>query len=175
MVGYHRLPEDTKSFRDPDGWMHSGDIGHIDPDGYLFITDRKKSLIVLSNGKKVAPTPIESRIASNPLAAQVVVIGEGRNYLTALIAPNRELAAARGFDDAAIERELQTAIDEVNRDLPSFETIKRFAVLPRPLTEADGDLTPTLKVKRSEVARNFATLIDRLYADPAAAARKTGS
>lgn len=175
MVGYHRLPEDTKSFRDPDGWMHSGDIGHIDPDGYLFITDRKKSLIVLSNGKKVAPTPLESRIASNPLAAQVVVIGEGRNYLTALIAPNRELASARGLDDAAIERELQSAIDAVNRDLPSFETIKRFAVLSRPLTEADGDLTPTLKVKRSEVARNFAPVIDRLYADAAASARKTGS
>src|SRR5207237_580254 len=128
------------------------------------------SLIVLSNGKKVAPTPIESKLTSSPLIAQAVVIGEGRNYLTALIAPNRDLAKARGLDDSALERELQAVIDALNPELPSWEQLKRFALLPRPLSEADGEMTPTLKIRRAEVARSWASAIDALYA-PAATAR----
>ncbi len=163
MLGYHQLPQDTAEFRDPDGWMHTGDIGHVDPDGFLFITDRKKSLIVLSNGKKVAPTPIESTLQASPWVLQAVVVGEGRSWLAALIHPNRELAAAQGLDDAALHAEVTNAVAEANREAPSFEQVKRFAFLEKPLSEADGDLTPTLKIKRSEVAKKNAAAIDRLY------------
>lgn len=163
MLGYHQLPEDTREFREPDGWMHTGDIGHLDPEGFLFITDRKKSLIVLSNGKKVAPTPIESKLQSCPWILQAVVMGEGRSWLCALVYPNRELAAAQGFDAAALEAEVKKGVDAANADLPSFEQVKRFALLEKPLSEADGDLTPTLKIKRNDVARKNAAAIDRLY------------
>ncbi|HVO32218.1 MAG TPA: AMP-binding protein, partial [bacterium] len=169
MLRYHGLDEDTAAFREPDGWMHTGDIGRLDEEGWLWITDRKKSLIVLSNGKKVAPAPIEQKLVeSEPLLAQAVVIGEGRNYLVALLSPNAELAASRGLDAAAVEEALRAAVDAVNRDLPSFETIKQIGLLPAPLTEEGGELTPTLKVKRAEVAKKHAALIESLYRTDAA-------
>ncbi len=163
MLGYHGLPEETAEFRDADGWMHTGDIGRIDGDGFLFITDRKKSLLVLSNGKKVAPAPIESELTACGWVLQAVVLGEGRSYLTALVAPNRERAAAEGIDDAALRARIQAAVDAVNAGRPSFETIKRFALLGSPLSEEAGELTPSLKVKRAEVARLHARAIDELY------------
>jgi len=163
MAGYHGLPDDTRAFRDGEGWMHTGDIGRVE-DGWFYVTDRKKALLVLSNGKKIAPGPIEAALCAQPLIQQAVVLGEGRSYLVALVVPDREQARARGLDEAALAAAVQSAVDEVNRDLPSFETVKRFVLLPRALSEADGELTPTLKVKRKVIDEKYADVIESLYA-----------
>jgi long-chain acyl-CoA synthetase len=177
MKGYYNKPEDTAAVLDPDGWFHTGDIGAIDEDGYLRITDRKKDLIVTSGGKKVAPQPIETRLKMHPLVAESVLIGERRRYPAVLIVPDFAALERRLQDlgrPAEEDRErlvrrpdvnaiYQELVDGVNRDLAQYERIKRLALLPREFTIAGGELTPTMKVRRRTVEELWKDVIEALY------------
>ncbi len=161
---------------DEEGWLHSGDIGTLDEDGFLFVTDRKKELIITSGGKNVAPVPIESKLKGIPGVAQAVVIGDGRRFLSALIVPDPEailaLASEIGSNTvdlasaARCERVrayLQDRVDSVNVTLAPYESIRRFAVLSEALSVENCTLTPTLKLKRRVIMDVFSAIIDELY------------
>ena len=164
---YYNNPEATAESVEPDGWFHTGDIGVVE-DGFLRITDRKKDLIVTAGGKKVAPQPLEGAVkAATPLVAQVLVYGDKRPYCVALITPSE--AAVKQFGagaagSAELKAAVQKAVDSVNANLASFESIKRFAILPQELTEAAGELTPKMSVKRKVVVEKYRDLIEALYA-----------
>lgn len=175
MQGYFNKPEATaEALRD--GWFHTGDIGQLDADGYLTITDRKKDLLVTSGGKKIAPQPIEAVLKRSPLVSEAVILGDRRKYAAALIVP--EFAALeRRLEDLgrppASREELiarpdvvalyQEIVDALNRELSQFERIKRIALLPAEFTVESGELTPTLKVKRKVVEQKWAEQIEELY------------
>lgn len=178
--GYFNNPAaDIETF-DEEGWLHSGDIGEIDNEGFLTITDRKKELIITSGGKNIAPQAIEKELRRIALVEQAVVVGDRRNYLTALLTLDRNAlgreAAKLGStvqdpESAAtcpiLHRHLAERIAEVNRGLARFETVKRFAVLPVEFSIDGGELTPTMKLKRRLIHDKYADDIDRLYtADP---------
>jgi long-chain acyl-CoA synthetase len=174
MLGYYKKPEATAEVLDAEGWFKTGDIGFLDEEGFLHITDRKKELLKTAGGKYVAPQPIENQLKVHPLIEQAVVIGDQRKYCVALIVPKfeplekalgRPLPADRSQlnSDPQVRSLLQAAIDEVNRDLGSWEQIKRFAVLPAELTQESGELTPTLKVKRRVIEEKFRRQIDAMY------------
>jgi long-chain acyl-CoA synthetase len=177
MRGYHGLTEQTAEALDSDGWLHTGDIGELDSDGFLRITDRKKDLIKTSGGKYVAPQPIEILFkVLCPLASQIVVHGDGRKYCTALVAlDDDELAGwARAHelpetDHAALTKHedvraaVGAAIKELNARLNRWETIKDFRILDRDLTIEDGELTPSLKLKRRVVEDRYRSLLDEMY------------
>ena len=176
MRGYYNLP-DERPF-DDDGWFKTGDIGRLDEDGFLFITDRKKELIKTSAGKYVAPSRVEASIKRSPYIAQVLVAGDGRPYPIALVAPNwallrKELGIADDLGTAAaaarhdVQEFVRRDVAAQTADLASFEQIRRVALLPRELTIEDGELSPTLKVKRRVVERKFAELIESAYNRPA--------
>ena len=186
MTGYYNKPEATAEAI-KDGWFHTGDIGSIDADGYLAITDRKKDLLVTSGGKKIAPQPIENVLKQSPLIAEAVVLGDRRKFAAALIVPDfaalerrlRDLGRApqpASGASGAIEREqlvkrpdvvalYQEIVDGLNRELSQFERIKRIAILPREFTIASGELTPTLKVKRKVVEEKWREEIEGLYGE----------
>jgi long-chain acyl-CoA synthetase len=169
---YYNNPAATAESVEPEGWFHSGDIGVIE-DGFLRITDRKKDLIVTAGGKKSAPQPIENAIkATSRLVSQVLVYGDKRPYCVALVTLSDE--ATKRFGDgvtdgaalaqsADVRAAVQKDIDLVNAKLASFEAIKRFAILPHDLTEASGDLTPKLSVKRKVVTEKYRSVIEDLY------------
>ena len=176
MKGYYGKPEATAEAIDPDGWFHTGDIGVLDEDGFLRITDRKKEIIVNSNGKNVAPAPIENALKSDPFVAQPVVIGDRRKFLSCLIVPNfeklREWAAKNGLsglsdrelvDNAKVRAIYQEIVDRWNEGKPHEQLINAFELLSEELTIEGGELTPTLKVKRRVVDQKYRTRIDRLY------------
>jgi long-chain acyl-CoA synthetase len=175
--GYFKDPPATAELLDDDGWMHSGDTGTLDPDGYLRVVGRKKDLIITAAGQNVAPQGIESDLCNHPLISQAVVIGDGRRYLTALITLDPEAlgrwAQERGklvelealAGDPDLLQVVQTAVDEVNQRWSHAEGIRKFRVLAHDLTVADGELTPTLKVRRNVVCDTYAEIIDELYAD----------
>jgi len=179
MRSYHNLPEETAATLDEDGWLHTGDIGELD-EGFLRITDRKKDLIKTSGGKYVAPQSIEITFkAVCAWASEIVVYGEGRPYCTALVALDSEAITSWAADNklghlsfaelAAHERVralIAGDVEEANRRLPRWETIKRFAILPRELTVEEGDVTPSLKLKRRAVAAKYRDLLESLYDDP---------
>lgn len=160
-----------------DGWFRTGDIGEIDKDGFVRITDRKKDLFKTSGGKYVAPTEIESRFkAVCPYVSNILVIGNGRNYCTALITLDEAAimpwSAARGlpagdYAEVVSSPEVHALIDgfvqRVNGDLQRWQTIKRFTVLPRDLDVEHGELTPSLKVKRPFVEREYAEVVEAMY------------
>ncbi len=174
--GYLKKPEATAEAFDPDGWFHTGDIGHIDEEGFLFITDRKKDLIVTAGGMNIAPQHIENLLKDDPFFSQVLVYGDRRPYPVALIPVNQaELAIfAREhgipFTDYAeltthpkvVERVGRT-IEETNAQLASYAKIKRFAVLPVDFSPESGELTPTLKLKRKVVAEKYQDVLESLY------------
>jgi long-chain acyl-CoA synthetase len=176
MEGYHNLPDATAEVFNQEGWFLTGDIGHV-KDGLLYITDRKKDLIKTSGGKYVAPQGIEILFkATCPYASQIVVHGDGRNYCTALVTLDPEAIAAwaeqndlGGKHYAEIvgsgqAREMvQGYIDQMNTQLPKWESIKKFAILSADLTIEDGELTPSLKVKRKVVEKKHADLLDAMY------------
>ena len=178
-AGYYRDPEATASLIDEDGWMHTGDLGTLDVDGYLTISGRKKDLIINAAGKNIAPQNIEVDLRNAPLIAQAVVIGEGRRYLTALITLDPDSAKAwaesRGkpadgealAQDPDLLAEIQRAVDDVNAKRSRVEAIKKFRVLPGDFTLAGGELTPTLKPKRHVIAERHRHAIEALYADDA--------
>lgn len=174
--GYWRNEQATAESFDPDGWFKTGDIGDLDEDGYLRVTGRKKELIVTAAGKNVAPAPLEDRIRAHPLISQAVVVGDARPFVAALIAIDEEafeIWAAKGpvegavlsasVDHPALLAEIQSAIDEANMSVSRAESIRKFAVLPHDLTVADGELTPTLKVRRAVVEKAYGPIIEDLY------------
>jgi long-chain acyl-CoA synthetase len=176
MKGYYGQLEATAEAIDRDGWFHTGDIGQLDADGYLAITDRKKDLIVTSGGKKIAPQPIENVIKTNPLVAEIVIVGNRRNFAAALVVPRFQAleAWARGqglaFADRAgllkapeVKAHYERLVDEMTPHLAPFEKIKKVALLPVEFSLEAGDLTPTLKVKRQVVEERYREVIDRLY------------
>ena len=180
MKGYFNKPDATKEAIDADGWFHTGDIGRIDADGFLAITDRKKELIVNANGKNIAPAPIEGFLKSNPFISLPVVLGDRRRYLSCLIIPNfeklKEWAGKNGLGSLSFEslaeeprvKDLyQKAIDEWNAGKSHEQQIVKFAILPADLTIEGGELTPTLKVKRRIIDQKYKTVIDTLYAESA--------
>ncbi|MCB8904960.1 MULTISPECIES: long-chain fatty acid--CoA ligase [unclassified Streptomyces] len=177
MRGYHNLPEKTAEVLESDGWFHTGDIGEIDKDGFVRITDRKKDLFKTSGGKYIAPTEIESRFkAVCPFASNILVIGNNRNYCTALITVEESVIMpwavsqgleGRSYAEVVSSPEVHALIDgfvrRVNGDLQRWQTIKKFAVLPRDLDIEHGELTPSLKVKRPVVEREYADVIEAMY------------
>jgi long-chain acyl-CoA synthetase len=174
-AGYHRDEESTRAVL-RDGWLHSGDLGEVDEDGYLRITGRKKDLIITSSGKNVSPANIESALAQSRWISHAVVFGDRRPYLTALLTLDPDeapaLAAKVGADgaglselaaDPAVRKELQAAVDETNRRFARIEQVKRFAVLDRDLSQDEEELTPTLKVKRNVVYERHGDVFTGLY------------
>jgi len=167
---YYNNAAATAEAVEPDGWFHSGDIGHLE-DGFLRITDRKKDLIVTAGGKKIAPQALENALkARSPLFSQVLVYGDKRPYCVALVTLSDDARKRFGgaeFETLAASPEvkaaLQTEIDTLNATLASFESIKKFAILPADLTEASGDLTPKLSVKRKVVIDKYRAVIEELY------------
>jgi long-chain acyl-CoA synthetase len=157
--GYRGLEEETKEVLDEDGWFHTGDLGEIDDEGFLKIAGRTKEIIVTSSGKNITPTNIEEKIGDSKAVSQAIVVGDDRPYLVALIAANGSGEDGEGPDEAAIQK----AIDEANKDLANIEQVKKFKVLPRELSQEEGELTPTLKVKREKVYENFKDEIEELY------------
>lgn len=178
MPGYHDRPDATAEAIDDDGWLHTGDLGRLDADGYLSVIGRAKELIIDSNGKNIAPVAVESAVAAaSPLIGQVVCHGDGRPYLVALVTLAvdhvREWAASRGIAttdltalarDERVRKEIDTAVATGNRELSRPEQIKRFHVVGEDWIPGGTELTPTGKLRRSEIARAYAGVLDQLYA-----------
>lgn len=162
MLGYHNKPEATAEIL-KDGWIYTGDIGEIDADGFLKITDRKKSLFKTAGGKYIAPVQLEFALARDPLIMRSVAIGDGRPYVTALIVPDRAAAAKQGLDEAGLKAHIQKTVDDVNTHLGSWETIKYFTLLPADFTEESGELSLKLDVKRKVVAQHYEDQIESMY------------
>ena len=177
MRGYHNLPEETAAAFTEDGWFRTGDIGELDADGHLKITDRKKDLVKTSGGKYIAPSHIEGMFkAICPYTSQAVVIGQARNYCTMLITLDPEAIAAwaagtplagRPYEEIVGSPEVHAMVadhvKDLNAKLNRWETIKKFTILPRDLTIEDGEITPSMKIKRRGVEHNFAGEIDKMY------------
>ncbi|HZM79386.1 MAG TPA: AMP-dependent synthetase/ligase [Candidatus Limnocylindrales bacterium] len=170
--GYWNNSEATAEVIDDDGWFHTGDLGSLDADGFLTITGRKKEIIVTAAGKNVAPAALEDRIRAHPLVSQCMVIGDRRPFIAALITIDPEaLAGSSSLDtpvqdittDPNLRARIQEAIDEANKAVSKAEAVKVFRILPRDFTEASGELTPSLKVKRAVVMKEYADEIDAIY------------
>lgn len=174
--GYHGNPKATQEAFTEDGFFRTGDIGELTPGGYLKITDRKKDLIVTAGGKKVAPQLIEQALLQSPYVTQAFVYGDRRPYITALLVPNyaavEKMAQKMGLktgDWATMVREpdvvalFQNLVDQVNTELARYETVKQFHLLPREFSQQQGELTPTLKVRRKVIQDHFATELNALY------------
>ncbi len=177
MEGYHGLPEKTAEVLESDGWFHTGDIGELSADGYLRITDRKKDLIKTSGGKYIAPAEVEGQFkAVCPFVSNILVHGADRNFCTALIAldepsllgwaAEHDLAGKSYAEVVAApqtEKLIQGYVDRLNEGLQRWQTIKKFRLLPRDLDIEHGELTPSLKLKRPVVEREYKHLIEEMY------------
>ncbi len=171
MQGYYDRPEETAEAIDSEGWFHTGDIGELSQDGFLKITDRKKDLLVLSNGKKVAPQPLEAELKQSEYIGEAVLFGDRQPTISALLVPAFDKllhwAKEQGIEgnievlieNDKVQRLFKEQIDKVNATLPGYERIKRFRLIPRPFSIEGGELTPTLKVRRKVVAEKYAHLI----------------
>jgi len=157
-AGYHKDERATHEILDDDGWLKSGDIAEIDADGFVRITDRKKDIIVTAGGKNIAPQNLENALKTSPLVSQALVVGDRKPYVAALI------TLEPGVDGPGTKAKIQALVDEVNRELSRYEQIKRFSILPRDFAIEEGELTPTLKLKRRICEQHFAAEIDALYA-----------
>jgi Long-chain acyl-CoA synthetases (AMP-forming) len=159
-AGYYKDPEATAAAFTDDGWFRTGDVGEIDADGFLKITDRKKDLIITAGGKNIAPQNLENALKKSRYVSQALIVGDRRPYITALITLDQAEVDATGRDPHEL---VQTIVDDVNRDRVRVEQIKRFAILPRDFTQEAGEVTPTLKLRRKIVHEHFADTIDELY------------
>jgi long-chain acyl-CoA synthetase len=159
-AGYYKDPEATAAAFTSDGWFRTGDVGELDEDGYVKITDRKKDIIITAGGKNVAPQNLENALKSSRFVSQAVVVGDRRPYISALITLEWPEVTATGRDPRELVQEL---VDEVNRDRVRVEQIKRFVILPRDFSQEEGELTPTLKLRRRVVHEHFADEIETLY------------
>ncbi|HEY0788988.1 MAG TPA: AMP-binding protein, partial [Thermoanaerobaculia bacterium] len=178
MRGYFNNDEATEKAIDRDGWFYTGDIGEIDPDGFLRITDRKKDILVNAYGKNIAPQPLEGLLKTSPYVGTPVLIGDRRKYVIALIVPNFERLEREAkkmglafssreemIADPAMRQLVQRDIDRFNQQLSRAEQIRKFALLPRDFSIEEDEITPSLKVKRKTIDRRYKELIDRMYAD----------
>ena len=176
MRGYYKDPEKTAETIDPEGWLHTGDVGEIDGDGYLRIVDRKKELIITAGGKNISPANLEALLKQNPLIGQAMVIGDRRAYVSALIVLDQEYAPvwarkagivlnsiAELAGHPAVRAEVQKAVEECNRHVSNVEAVKRFTILPVEWTPESEELTPTLKLKRRVVSEKYEHEIDEMY------------
>jgi long-chain acyl-CoA synthetase len=183
--GYFKDTEATEAVLDEDGWLHTGDIAQIDADGFVTITDRKKDIIVTAGGKNVAPQNLENDLKASRYVSQALVVGDRRPYVAALITLDpveiERWATERGIEgdvealaaDPRVRELVQEIVDDVNRERSRHEQLKRFVILPRDFTIADGEITPTLKLKRRAVMDNFAEQLEQLYAREPAALEET--
>lgn len=173
-IGYYNDEEATRSVLSDDGWFSTGDVAEVDADGYYYITGRKKELIVASNGKKIYPAHVENLFKMEPIINQVLLIGDQRPYVTALITVNAAHAASlKGAGDAGDHSELlqsrvvaeavQAAVAHVNEQVAEFERIRRFKIVPRDFSIEQGELTPTMKIRRAQVIENHRDLVSELY------------
>ena len=177
MKGYFGKPEATAEVLDADGWFHTGDIGVIDSDGFLAITDRKKELIVNAYGKNIAPAPIENSLKASRFVSQAVVVGDRRQFLCALLVPDFEALhpwaekagiGAKGealLADRRVRDLFQKEIDGVNAHLARYEQIRAWDLLPQEFTIEGGEITPTLKVKRRVINQKYGAVLERLYTE----------
>jgi long-chain acyl-CoA synthetase len=178
MRGYWRNPKATSETFDGE-WFKTGDIGELDEDGFLTITGRKKEILVTAGGKNVAPAGLEDPLRAHPIVGQVVVVGDKKPFVSALVSldsemlpvwlknhgGNEKMTVAEAANDPKVLAEIQTAVDQVNKSFSTAESIRKFVIIEAELTEASGHLTPSLKIKREAVARDFAKEIAELYAD----------
>lgn len=177
MKGYYKKPEETAKVLSEDGWLKTGDAGYVDEEGNLFITDRLKDLMKTSNGKYVAPQPIENMLSNNSYINQIMLVAEGRPFVTALIVPNFEFLEKKlaelkiNFTNWAEVLDLQPIkdlykqkIDEFQQLLPSVEKVKKFVLMPSEFEIQSGEITPTLKIKRNIVLKKYEELIEKMYA-----------
>jgi long-chain acyl-CoA synthetase len=184
MQGYAKKPEETRVVLSPDGWLATGDIGRIEPDGFLVITDRKKELLKTAGGKLIAPAPIENALKTSPFILNAALVGDRRPYIAALIVPNFGTVLARAaqagvklnspqemVSSAWVHDLIEGEIKRLTSNLAQFETIKRFALIDREFTFDGGELTFTLKLKRRVISERYAGAIERLYAQPSPVAR----
>jgi long-chain acyl-CoA synthetase len=178
--GYWQKPELNAECFDAEGWFRTGDIAHLDADGFLFITDRKKELLKTSGGKMVAPQPIENKLKNNALVAQAALVGDRHKFISVLISPNfaalEDWAKKQGIEttsrgdlvaDSRVIALYGEIVSGVNASLANFETLKRFRVVAEDWTEASGELTPSMKLKRRVITARYAEAIDAFYADEA--------
>ncbi|MBN2423532.1 MAG: long-chain fatty acid--CoA ligase [Calditrichaceae bacterium] len=176
MAGYYNQPEITAETIDKDGWLHTGDIGYLDEDNYLFLTDRKKNIIVTSGGKNVAPAPIEHKLKTSKYIDEVCLVGNQRKFISALIIPNYELLKKwakennlklESNEELVKSKEvLDFMMNEVNNmqeEFARYEAVKKITLLPVPFSIDEGEITPSLKIKRNVVEKKYKTLIDRMY------------
>jgi long-chain acyl-CoA synthetase len=175
-TGYWNNQAATAEALEPDGWFHSGDIGEIDDDGFVKITGRKKELIVTAAGKNVAPAVLEDRLQANWLVSQCMVVGDGQPYIAALVTIDPEafpawanqhdkgnVTVADLVEDPDLNAAVQLAVDDANKAVSHAEAIKKFTILPADWTEEGGQITPSLKLKRNVVMKEFAAEVDALY------------
>jgi long-chain acyl-CoA synthetase len=162
-AGYYKEPEATAAVLGDDGWFRTGDVGAIDDDGFLRITDRKKDLIITAGGKNIAPQNLENALKASRFVSQALVVGDRRPYVAALVTLDDAEVAASGHSGREL---VQSLVDDVNRDRMRVEQIKRFAILPRDFSQEEGEVTPTLKLRRKVIHEHFADEIERLYANP---------
>jgi long-chain acyl-CoA synthetase len=183
MQGYYKKPEETRAVLDDAGWFATGDVGRLDDDGYLVITDRKKDLIKTAAGKFVAPQPIENRLKASPLVLNAAVLGDRRKFCVALVVPHFANLTARAAEAGLefrsnaelaahpwVRQQIQQEIDRLNATLAQYETVKRFALLDHDFSFEDGQLTYTMKLKRRVVEQRYAEVIEALYAETEAPA-----
>jgi long-chain acyl-CoA synthetase len=161
-AGYYRDEEATREALTGDGWLRSGDLGTIDSDGFLTITDRKKDIIVTAAGKNVSPQNIESALEASPYIAQALVVGDRRPYLVALLALDADEVGDR--TEAEMRDLVGQAVAEVNRERGPVEQVRRFAIAPRLFSQEESELTPTLKLRRRVCEEHYREQIERLYA-----------
>ena len=159
-AGYYKDPEATAATFTEDSWFRTGDVGEIDADGFLKITDRKKDLIITAGGKNIAPQNLENALKGSRFISQAIVIGDRRPYVVALITLDWDEVAASGRDAPELVQEI---VDDVNRDRVRVEQIKRFEIVPRDFSQEEGEVTPTMKLRRRVIHENFAAEIDGLY------------
>jgi long-chain acyl-CoA synthetase len=159
-AGYYKDPEATAAAFTEDGWFRTGDVGEIDADGFVKITDRKKDLIITAGGKNIAPQNLENALKASRFISQAIVIGDRRPYVVALITLDQQEIAGSGRDPQELVQEI---VDDVNRDRVRVEQIKRFEIVPRDFSQEEGEVTPTMKLRRRVINEHFAAEIDRLY------------